>query len=155
MNSIKKILNYLSLSIIVLILSSWLSVNYQKTQTSKSLMVVANINNVTELSFKEFKGIMRGEKQRWKNGPKVEIALMKTSTPTGAVTAEKVYQMSVNQLNKYWLAQVFQGRVQAPQFFTSEADLIEYIERTPGAIGVITSSSERVDFLKIDGKTSL
>ena len=41
-------------------------------------MVIANVNNVTELSFKEFKGIMRGEKQRWKNGPKVEIALMKT-----------------------------------------------------------------------------
>lgn len=155
MNSIKNILSYLSLSVLVLVLSSWLSFTHAKKETSQDLMVVANINNITELTFKEFKGIMRGEKQRWKNGPKVEIALMKTSTSTGLITAEKVYQMSANQLNKYWLAQVFQGRVQAPQFFTSEAALIEYVQQTPGAIGVITSSSKEVNFLKIDGKNSL
>lgn len=155
MCSMKKRMRYFSLLMIVFVLSSWMSITETKEQTTQNLTVVANINSVTELSFKEFKGIMRGEKQRWKNGPKIEVALMKTSTPIGVITAEKVYNMSANQLNKYWLSQVFQGRVHAPQFFTSEVALIEYIKQTPGAIGVITTSSKDLNCLKIDGKTSL
>ena len=61
--------------------------------------------------------------------------------------------MSTNQFNKYWLAQVFQGRVQSPHFFTSEEELIDYVNQTTGAIGIVTNiGDKKVQILKVEGK---
>ena len=97
-------------------LCSWEFNEDTSNQEVDSLVVIANVDGVTEITFNELKSIMRGERQRWKGGVKVELALMKTTTPIGGLIAEKIYNMSSNQLNKYWLAQVFQGRVHTPQF---------------------------------------
>jgi hypothetical protein len=55
----------------------------------------------------QLKSVMRGEKLRWPDGSKVIIALLKSTTPIGVNTSRKIYNMSPNELNKYWLALVF------------------------------------------------
>ena len=50
--------------------------------------------------------------------------------------------MTGNELNKYFLALVFQGKVKAPTFFNSAAELESYVADTPGAIGVIQNTSD-------------
>lgn len=155
MKTINKISIKAFLLVILIGLCSWESRDLLGNEDETSLIVIANIEGVETLTFNELKLIMRGEKQRWKSGVKVGLALMKASTPTGGITAEKIYHMSSNQLNKYWLAQVFQGRVQTPEFFVSEAALIEYVEQTPGAIGVVSAKKESTQKVKIDGKSTL
>ena len=54
----------------------------------------------------ELRSILKGEQQRWRNGNKVIIALMKTNTPVGKHTSEKIYDMSADEFKKYWLALV-------------------------------------------------
>lgn len=78
-----------------------------------------------------------GEKQRWKNGNRIIIALMKTNTLIGKNTSSRIYDMTGDQLNKYWLALVFQGKAQAPTFFNSTSDLESFVAQTPGAIGIV------------------
>lgn len=153
--SIKKTALGCVMFIAILGLCSWEFNENVSVQEANSLVVIANIDGVTEISFKELKSIMRGERQRWKGGTKVELALMKTTTSIGGLTAEKIYNMSSNQLNKYWLAQVFQGRVHTPQFFTSESELLNFVNETPGAIGVVSVNRGAKQYLKIDGKSSL
>jgi ABC-type phosphate transport system substrate-binding protein len=152
MTAIKKLQN-LFLALIIGVLLTGLSAFTTSSQDEKLLSVIVN-TPTDEISFNEMKTIMRGERQRWKDGTKVVLALMKTTTPIGELTADKVYKMSASQLNKYWLAQVFQGRVQAPNFFTSESELVEFVRQTKGAIGVVTSNggnnSEKV---LVEGKT--
>ena len=102
---IKKIL--LSLSI----LSAILSFSSATSAEDPSIMVIANEKGApATLTMKELKAILQGEKNRWKDGTKISIAFMKSSTPVGSATAKKVMNISGDQLNKMWLALVFQGK---------------------------------------------
>lgn len=102
------------------------------------LVVIGNDQSVPdELTFNQLRSVLRGEKLRWDDGKRVVIALMKSNTATGNETCERIYNMNGNELNKYFLALVFQGRLKAPTFFTSESELESFIADTPGAIGVI------------------
>ncbi len=108
---------------------------------ARLVAIVSAQGTASELSAGEFRQLLTGEKQRWKGGAKVAIALMKTTNPVGEATAQRVFRMTGNQLNKYWLALVFQGRAKAPVFFTSETELAAFVRDTPGAIGVVSQAA--------------
>ena len=64
--------------------------------------------------------------------------------------------MSGNDLNKLFLALVFQGKGEAPTFFNSVNELETYINQTPGAIGVIEATAANTEkVVRIDGKKSI
>ncbi len=125
---------------------------------AQSLSVIANQEGApAELSSKELKSVFRGEKQRWDAGNKILIALMKTNTKLGLTVCNEVYGMKPDQMNKYWLALVFQGKVSAPYYFNSTTDLQNFIAQNPGAVGIL---DERVDTsevktVAVDGKKSI
>lgn len=123
-----------------------------------SLVVIGNTSGVpAEMKQSELKSVLMGETQRWKNGKRVVIALMKTNTPIGKTTSSKVYDMTGDELNKYWLSLVFQGKAQAPVFFTSVSELQNFVAQNPGAIGIVDKPAASTDSrpITIDGKTSI
>lgn len=121
-----------------------------------SLVVIANNKGApSEMKLAQLKSTMKGEKLRWPDGTKVVIALLKSTTPIGTSTSKKIYNMSANELNKYWLALVFQGKADAPNFFNSEADLEEFVAQTNGAIGVVSRPSASNKIILVDGQKSL
>lgn len=121
------------------------------------LIIVGNAATVpSELDMNQLKSILKGEKLRWNDGSKVSLALMKTSTPVGTETCEKLYNMTANELNKYFLALVFQGKVNAPTFFNSTSELEAYVAGTPGAIGVMRQpAGNTLKVIRVDGKTQI
>jgi hypothetical protein len=122
-----------------------------------TLTAIGNVSGApADMKQSELKAVLMGETQRWKNGKRVVIALMKTNTPLGKTTSSKIYDMSGDELNKYWLALVFQGKAQAPVFFTSVSDLQNFVAQNPGAIGIIDKpiASTDVRAVMIDGKSS-
>jgi hypothetical protein len=121
------------------------------------LTVIGNPGSVPEqLDIAQLRSVLKGEKLRWDDGVSVKIALMKTNTSVGSTTSERIYNMSANELNKYFLALVFQGKAKAPIFFTSESELESYVARTPGAIGVSSRSTDgTVRVIVIDGRSVL
>jgi hypothetical protein len=123
----------------------------------ETLTVISNaVGAPPELKMMQLQSILKGEKQRWKDGTKVVIALMKTNTPVGSVTSKRIYNMSGDQLNKYWLRLVFQGTADAPTFFNSMDELEAFVAQTPGAIGVTgqpPANASRI--ITVDGKKSL
>ena len=109
--------------------------------SQEALTVIGNSKgSPSELKMMQLQSILKGEKQRWGDGTKVVIALMKTNTPVGSVTSKKIFNMSGDQLNKYWLGLVFQGKADAPTFFNSMSELETFVAQTPGAIGIIGQS---------------
>jgi hypothetical protein len=122
----------------------------------QNLVVIGNGKGVpTDMKLAQLKSTMKGEKLRWPDGSKVVIALLKTTTPIGQNTSRKIYNMSANELNKYWLALVFQGKADAPNFFNSEAELEEFVSQTSGAIGVVNQPTASTKTITIDGKRFL
>ena len=121
-----------------------------------NLVVIGNSKGVpADMKLAQLKSTMKGEKLRWPDGSKVVIALLKTTTPIGQNTSKKIYNMSANELNKYWLALVFQGKADAPNFFNSEAELAEFVSQTSGAIGVVNQPTASNKTITIDGKRYL
>jgi len=151
MNIFKKIL----LSFIVI--ASILSLSSATSADEPSIMVIANEKGAPNtLTMKELKSIFQGEKQRWNDGTKISIAFMKSSTPVGSATSNKVLKMSGDQLNKFWLALVFQGKAKAPFFYGSASEVENYISQNAGAIGVVEAGFQvkGVKVISIDGKKS-
>ncbi|PCH65212.1 MAG: hypothetical protein COC01_10140 [Bacteroidetes bacterium] len=127
--------------LVILIFCICSSFSLDETQ---SLTLVSNQQGAPdELTMTEMKSILKGERQRWNDGTKIMIALLKTNTSLGTTISKKVYNMSGDELNKYWLGLVFAGKAKAPQFFRSEGDLKDYVSQTKGAIGIV--ASENVD----------
>ena len=121
------------------------------------LTIIGNQQSVpSEMNMSQLKSVFKGEKQRWPDGSKVVIALMKTNTPVGTNTCKKLYNMTGNELNKHFLALVFQGKVKAPTFFNSVHDLETYVAQTPGAIGVLQKVNDALlKTVVVDGKKQI
>ncbi|MEO6289197.1 MAG: hypothetical protein ABIO76_04725 [Ginsengibacter sp.] len=125
-----------------------------KSQDNTLVAVGNQSGTPSSMKWAELKAILMGETQRWKNGKRIIIALMKTNTPTGKTTSATIYDMSGDELNKFWLALVFQGKATAPTFFNSESDLENFVAQNPGAIGIIDKPlGSSIKIITIDGKT--
>ena len=147
----KKKIIYFGISLLMGVLLSTV------VSAQSSLTIVGNSESVpSEMNMNELQSVLKGEKMRWDDGVKVKIALMKTNTPIGSVTSEKIYNMTGNELNKYFLALVFAGKVKAPAFFNTASELEAYVSQTPGAIGVVEASyDEQIKIVVVDGKKQI
>jgi ABC-type phosphate transport system substrate-binding protein len=146
-----KIRCFVKLTFVMILLFRGLTVFSQ----SSSLTVISNLKGApSSLTFSELKSIFMGEQQRWQGGTKITIALMKTSTPAGKNTSLKVYGMSGNELNKFWLALVFQGKAGSPNFFNSASELENFVAQNPGAIGILdqVASDEAIKRVEVEGE---
>ena len=132
-----KMLNNIPLTKILMVWLLLLTGLFAKAQETTLVAVGNPASAPSDMKLTELKAILLGEKQRWKNGNRIIIALMKTNTTIGKNTSARMYDMTGDQLNKYWLALVFQGKAQAPNFFNTTNDLENFVAQTQGAIGIV------------------
>ena len=48
-----------------------------------------------------------------------------------------IYETSTTGMQKFWLSQVFQGRSNPPVFLDTDEEIIRYVDKNPGAIGIV------------------
>jgi hypothetical protein len=119
------------------------------------LTVIGNVTGVpSEMKSSELISVLKGEKQRWSDGTKVNIYIMKTTTPVGQNTCKKIYNWSGDKVKRYWLELSFSGKADAPTFCNTVEELEFNVSQNPGAIGVVdrSSTSAGVKTILIDGK---
>jgi hypothetical protein len=128
-----------------------------EVKAQSNLTIIGSTGSVpAEMDMYQLQSVLRGEQIRWQDGVKVKIALMKTNTPIGTVTSEKIFEMTGNELNKHFLSLVFAGKAKAPTFFNSTSELEAYVANTPGAIGVLeNTSNEQTKVVVVDGKKQI
>lgn len=122
-----------------------------------TLIAVSNSKGApSAMKMSELKSVLKGEKQRWSDGTKVSIVLMKTNTPVGEATCQKIYNMSGDKVKRFWLGLSFSGKADAPIFCNSIAELEAILAQTPGAIGVVdkVSTGTNIKIIMVDGKNS-
>ena len=130
--------------------------SFARAQDS-SLTVISNLKGApADLKMSELKSVFLGEKDRWGDGTKITIVLMKTTTPVGKETCRKVYARSGTGVLQYWNLQSFAGKAQLPTMFNSTAELESFVAQNPGAIGIIDkpSSISEIKTVMVDGKKS-
>jgi len=123
------------------------------------LFAVANKSGAPEqMTMENLTRALKGQEIKWPDGSSVYVALMKPKTASGAVISRRIFHMTPDEMNKYWLAMVFQGRIRAAKFFYEESDLIKYVMHTKGAIGIISSENQKesnIRIISIDGNEYL
>ena len=132
-----------------------LAVAFMTKAQDVQLTVIGNVTGApSEMKSSELVSILKGEKQRWSDGTKVSIYIMKTTTPIGQSTCKKIYNWSGDKVKRYWLELSFSGKADAPTFCNTVEELESYVSQNPGAIGIVdrNSTSNGVKTILIDGK---
>lgn len=102
---------------------------------------------VTHLDREEIKEIFMGKKISWENGDKI-VFVVQQKTDASDWFLKTYVRKNAYDYNVFWKKQVFTGKGQAPQSFSSQEDLARFVARTPGAIGYVSLDTD-MDSVKI------
>lgn len=108
-------------------------------QSLNGLTIIANNIGTKSLKEQQVVDAFKAKNNLWPNGKAVAVCLPPTESTDAKEVAQKIYGKTVSEVQKFWLALVFQGRSRSPQFVESDQDLIDYINQTPGAIGAFVN----------------
>lgn len=110
-------------------------------QSSNSVIIIGNKTGFESASMKEVKQIFRGKYSSWRNNEQVTIVLPSSKSESAVGVALTIYGTSVSSMQRYWLSLVFQGRFSAPMFLETDQEIVAYVKKTAGAIGVISGDA--------------
>jgi hypothetical protein len=98
---------------------------------NEEIILITNTSiSESRITLKEVNAYFTGEKIRWKHGQKIQIAIMKSSTPAGEIIARDILGVAPKEMDKFYLKQVFQGKMTAPKSFESETELVKCSRNT-------------------------
>jgi ABC-type phosphate transport system substrate-binding protein len=83
--------------------------------------------------------IYLGKKTLWDSGQRITPALVNEASDVSKNFLEQILNKSVPQYRTYWKKRLFSGGGTVPKTFRNSAEVIEFVARTPGAIGVVDS----------------
>lgn len=114
-------------------------------------VVVSKQNPVNSITSAELGEIFRGETKRWPDGKNIQLVVHRSSTGE-AETLERLNKMSAQEWHS-WVAEHKDSLVLAD----SDDDVLNYVEHTPGAIGLVEvhSVDDRVVVVRVDGKVPM
>ncbi|UCH95786.1 MAG: substrate-binding domain-containing protein [Candidatus Aminicenantes bacterium] len=114
------------------------------------VVVITNPDTgISSLKQKEIREIFTGKKKSWENDGKITLAILKNSKIHKQFLKQFVSK-TPSQFRNYWREKVFTGEGSSPRTFETEERLINFVSRTKGAIGYISSpKNKRVKIIKI------
>jgi ABC-type phosphate transport system substrate-binding protein len=129
---------------IILLLFGWLLAPASSLGQSVwgELTIIGNKTGVSQMKAQEARNVFRARNTNWSNKIAVSIALPSAKSSISETTARVIYGTKPASVQKFWLSIVFQGRASPPYFFDSDQELIKFVQKTPGAIGVVSSSTD-------------
>jgi ABC-type phosphate transport system substrate-binding protein len=137
-----------------LVISGWTT-----AANAKDMALVSNKSNgVTEVSMTELVKICKGQTHRWSSGKSVIFFSLNPASTEMKMVLERVYGMSSDEVNAL-ITTANHGRANHPAIVVVNSDkaLVEAVESTPGAIGLVDvySITGGITVLKVESKLPL
>lgn len=85
--------------------------------------------------------IFTGQYGTWPNGDPVIVVMLPIQHPNHAYFVQARLRMFVYQIERIWQQRIYSGRSNPPTILENEQAILEYVSRTPGAIGYVTGAS--------------
>ncbi|MBZ0094277.1 MAG: hypothetical protein K8H75_02710 [Sulfuricella sp.] len=118
-------------------------------ESMADVVVVANPRSgIDRLSRDEVINIFLGRFRQLPSGLSVQPVDLPATQSEKATFYLRLVNKDLAEINAYWSRLVFSGRTEPPVQAKSTEDLIEFIAKTPGAIGYMERS-------KVDGRVKL
>lgn len=103
-------------------------------------LFITNPSGPDTISTGDVKAILLGNKTKWNTGGIVKLAVLDSGATHEAVIQEFTAR-SADQFEKFWKKQVFTGKGVAPDVFKTDAEMVDFVARTPGAFGYISPAT--------------
>lgn len=101
------------------------------------IYVVGNFSTDVKIGKEDLSNLYLGYTRRLPDGESVVVTTLSDRNPTTALFFKLALERTVSEMKSRWSYMVFTGKGNPPQVFGNESDLLEYLERTPNAIGFI------------------
>jgi ABC-type phosphate transport system substrate-binding protein len=114
-------------------------------------VVVNKGNAVVNISSIHLAKIVKSDTRKWANGTDIVLVLHKASK------GEMLTLRKLNNMSEQDLKSQLEGRKEAIILVDSDDDVLDTVESTPGAIGLVEvrSINNKVKVVKVDGKLPL
>ena len=139
---------------IALIILGWTAV-----AASKDIALVSHkANSVTTVTLAELVKMCKGQINRWPDGKPLTFIIRDPSSPEMRLVLEKIYGMSKDEVAEL-IVNANHGRANHPAILVSASDsaLVQTVESTPGAIGLVDvySITGGIKVVRVGGKLPL
>jgi hypothetical protein len=126
---------------------------------AKDMALVSNkANGVADVSMSELVKICKGQTNHWPKGKPVTLFSLNPTSSEMKMVLEKVYGMSSDEVNAL-ITTANHGRANHPAIVVvnSDKDLVEAVESTPGAVGLVDvySITGGITVLRVESKLPL
>ena len=120
------------------------------TWSASGIIIIAN-KNVREnrLEAEELRSIFLGEQSVWSDEKRINFAVLRKGK-THTDFLETFIQKTPKNFVRYWKRQIMTGKAVIPKLAMTEAEVIEYVATTEGAIGYVSAISDDSGLKVID-----
>ena len=111
-------------------------------QEGEGYEVIVNYSNpVSSLRTAYVSDLFLGKIGRWDHGEDVASVDRSAHSPVRARCARSVHHRSVSAVKSHWQQMIFSGRGVPPPELGSDAEVVAFVQRDPGAIGYVSNSA--------------
>lgn len=79
---------------------------------------------------------------RWPDGETIRAVDLRADNPVRRRFSESVLKRSVGAVRSYWQQRIFSGRDVPPPELESDASVLEFVAKYPGAIGYVAGTAK-------------
>ncbi len=79
----------------------------------------------------------------------LKVVALESNHPVRVIFNTKVIGLTEARIQSYWAQMKFSGRKKPPLTFTSEIELIEFIQQNPNALGYVSAGLQLPDGIKV------
>lgn len=116
-----------------------LSILFSLSAAYADVLIIAN-KDLPEntLSQQEIREIFLGKRVQWSDNSRIRFATLRTAE-IHSMFLEQYVKMSEADWKIFWKRMVFTGRGLPPETIATEAELIDFVSKTKGAVGYVSS----------------
>lgn len=110
--------------------------------SGSGVLIIANKEvKKASLTRAEIKNIFLGHTTFWEDNSKITFVTLEKSDVHKSFVSQYV-QKSTDQFRAFWRRQLFIGKGMIPLAFKTEQEMVDFIAKTRGAIGYVSSSAK-------------
>ena len=102
-----------------------------------------------EIKRSELAAIFLGRKSTWASSKKIMPALQSDTGPVAQEFVRAVLGKSLSQYRAYWKRRLFSGGGTVPRTMPTAKEVMAFVVRHPGAIGVVEGLSQQDDQIRV------
>jgi ABC-type phosphate transport system substrate-binding protein len=130
-----------------IILCAFVSIGNLHAQSYK--IITNSSNSVSSLSKKEVSDLLLKKKTKWTDGSSVYPVDLSSGSKVRESFSQDIHGKPTSAIRNFWQQAAFSGTASAPPEKNSDEEVIDYVKKTSGAIGYISSATKTSDVKNI------